>query len=247
MKLETTFKRAVIVMSLVALGTAFVLPTTAGAGEPGPIQFPLHDPGPIQCPDATYVVSDPGPIQSPSFVLVGPGPSQCPAGIDVLADPGPIGNPQGQAVALPLTAASCAAGTALFNTELSLLGAASPGPGPAGSGPPTGASPCPDGDTALAALHAALASVVAPPGSFARIDPGPISRPGGFVLIDPGPTQAPALYGAYRIDATGTPRGVFVFHDPGPVSFRLLRLVPSGTPGVSVLHDPGPISTPGAP
>ena len=50
----------------------------------------------------------------------------------------------------------------------------------------------------------------------------------------------------YRIDATGTPRGIFVENNPGPISFQLLLLVPSGTPGLSVLNSPGPINAPSA-
>jgi hypothetical protein len=227
------------VVPALVMGAGLVLASApAGAVNPGPIQIPLRDPGPINCPAGTFVTTNPGPQQSPSFVLVNPGPINCPAGIDVLRNPGPVGTPQGQAVSLPLSATDCAAGTALIDSELSLLGL---GPGGIGSGPPPASDPCPSGDAALAALGAALANVpVAPPGSFGFKNPGPLGTPGGFVLVNPGPTQAPAVGFAYLLDATGTPNGVWVEKNPGPNGFQLLVLAPSGTPGVSVLRNPGP-------
>jgi len=222
----------------------------AHAAEPGPIQIPLavfpgRDPGPVQCPGGTYVAVTPGRSQSAVFVLQDPGPIQCPAGIDVLRDPGPINLPavQNEAVALPLTAADCAQGIALFNQELALLGVPGTSPvGTAASAPGTN-DPCPGGTAALAALHGALANVPVAPGTFGLAEPGPINRPGGFVLAEPGPVQVPGVVFSYVLDRSGTPRGLWLEQDPGPISRpTLLVLVPSGTPGVSRLRDPGPIA-----
>ena len=148
------------------VGAGLVLAAgNAQAADPGPIQiplsvFPARDPGPTQCPGGTFVATDPGPVQAPVFVLVDPGPTQCPAGIDVLADPGPVQLPavQNEAVALPLTAADCAEGTALFNQELALLDAAGSGPVGTTAAAPVANDPCPGGTAALAALHGALAN-----------------------------------------------------------------------------------------
>jgi hypothetical protein len=243
MKLATVAKRALVLFPLAVITAGLAVPTAAGAASPGPIQFRLVNPGPIQCPTGTFVAVNPGPPQNPSFVLVGPGPIQCPAGVDALVHPGPPFAPQGGAVALPLTAVSCQEGTALFDTELSLLGASAPGPSPIGAGPAPGTGPCPGGDAAFAALESALANVpVAPPGSFGLISPGPIQNPGGLVLVSPGPIQAPGILLAYTYDSAGTPRGVLVEKDPGPAQAPgIFVLVPSGTPGVSVLRDPGPV------
>lgn len=241
MGLARIAKRAAALLPLTVVAAGLALPAAAGASQPGPTQIPLKDPGPIGCPAGTFVEINPGPVNSPSFVLINPGPTNCPSGIDVLKNPGPIGTPQGSAAALPLSAASCQAGTALFDTELSLLGASAPGPTPVGVGPVVGASPCPDGYAAFAALQAALANVpVAPPGAFGLVNPGPPQVPGGFVLINAGPVQAPAVFLAYAEDPTGTPNGLYVEKDPGPAGPKFLVLAPTGTPGVAVLKNPGP-------
>ena len=112
------------------------------------------------CPAGTYVAVGPGPIQQAVLVLMSPGPIQCPAGIDVLVSPGPIQAPAGQAVALPLTAASCDAGTALFDQELALLAAVGSVPGAGGGNVATDpADRCPGGTAALASLQAAIAAL----------------------------------------------------------------------------------------
>ena len=233
---------AVLIPTVAALVAMVGSAGTAQAASPGPIQIPFRSPGPggAQCPGATYVITNSGSTDSATFLLVPPGPTQCAPGIDLLRAPGPIGTPAGQAVALPLTAASCDQGTALFNSELGLVGGSAPGPTAGGPGA-SAAAPCPSGDAALAALQGALANVPIAPGASGLIISGPTGAPGAFVFKAPGPAGTPGLIGAYLIDATGTARGLFVFKQPGPSGVpELLLLVPSDTPGVSVLKAPGP-------
>ena len=249
------FQRVGALFALALIGATLALPSAAGASV-GPVQVPLKDPGPNGCPTGSYVAVDPGPIQSPFFVLKTPGPSGCAPGIDLLRAPGPVGAPQGIAVGLPLTAADCAQGTALFDTELLLLGAALPGPTPGTPGASGGsASACPSGDAALSALQAAMANVGVAPGSFG-LDKGgsvgprslpAVQNPGGYLLVNPGTTPAPALGGIYGDDRTGTPIGevvvAFLEGDPDqPIVVE--NLGSSSTPGVSVLRAPGPAGAP---
>ncbi len=179
---------------------AVVGSTPAGAVSPGPVQITLvaGSPPGATCPNGTYVAVSPGPTQSPVFVLISPGPVNCPQGSDVLVSPGPIGAPAptGQAVALPVTAKSCVAGTALLDQELTMLGSGTPG----GLAPTHKASRrvagCPSGDAALAALQAALANVPVGQGGTGFLTPGSFGLPAvqrGFVTVDPGPIQAPSL------------------------------------------------------
>jgi large repetitive protein len=200
------FALLIAVPMLVATGpvVATVGASPAGAAAPGPIQIPLQAASPpgVTCPNGTYVAKSPGPGGSPVFVLQDPGPIQCPAGIDVLVSPGSISAPAptGQAVALPLTAKSCAAGTALLNEELGMLGSGTPGMATVrhsarrSTGPP-----CPSGDAALAALHAALANVPGDPGGTGFITPGSFGLPAvqrAFFTVDPGPAvTSPVLTG----------------------------------------------------
>jgi hypothetical protein len=202
---------ALLVVTPLVVATGPVVATAwaspAGASSPGPVQIPLvaGSPPGVTCPSGTYVASNPGPTQSPVFVLSNPGPINCPPGADVLTSPGPTQAPTGQAVALPLTAKSCAVGTALFNQELTMIG---------GTPPPGGVAPthkaarraagCPSGDAALAALHAALANVPGDPGGKGFITPGSFGLPAvqrGFLTVDPGPISAPALTGSFQTNA----------------------------------------------
>jgi fibronectin-binding autotransporter adhesin len=255
MPLATVSKRVGALFALTLIGATLVLPNAAGASV-GPVQVPLKDPGPPSCPTGSYVAINPGPSQSPFFVLKTPGPGGCAPGIDFLRTPGPNGAPQGIAVALPLTAADCAQGTALFDTELLLLGGALPGPTPGtiGSSGASG-SVCPSGDAALSALQAAMANIGVAPGSFGLDKGGPVGprslpavqNPGGYLLVDPGTSPVPALGGIYGDDSTGTPIGevvvAFLEGDPDqPIVVE--NLDSSLTPGVSVLRAPGPVGAP---
>jgi hypothetical protein len=227
---------AATLIGLAVLGSAFVLPSTAGASTLGPIQLPLKNPGPGGCPGGTYVITDPGSAPSPTFVLADPGPSPCPAGIDVLLQPGAGGTPAGQAVALPLTAASCDAGLAVFDQEISLVGGSVPGP-VVGGPPPSSADPCPSGDVAFAALQGALANVPLAPGSVGLLSQ-PRSGHEVVVAFQEGDPDTPIVIGS--VNSTGTaPVGVFIERVPGPANAsQLFVLVPSGTPGVSVITCP---------
>src|SRR5579863_2936040 len=205
---STVIRRTVV-------GVALSLLAAAGSGSAlaavGPVQIPLRAPGPQGCPTGSYVATNPGPTVSPFFVLKQPGPGSCAPGIDLLRDPGPVGAPQGIAVALPLTAADCTQGTALFESELLLLGAALPGPGGGTIGSSAAsASACPSGDAALSALQAAIANVPVAPGSFGLDLAAPVplpgvQNPGGYLLVNPGASPAPALAAAYGDNSVGTP------------------------------------------
>jgi hypothetical protein len=162
------------------------------------------------------------------FVLSNPGPIGCPPGVDVLASPGPINAPAptGQAVALPLTAKSCAAGTALVNQELTMIGGTPPPGGVAAihkaARRPAG---CPSGDVSLAALHAALANVPGDPGGTGFITPGSFGLPAvqrGFVTVDPGPINAPALTGSFQESAW-----IFYFFNHSDGSHQLIVFHPT--------------------
>ncbi len=223
---------ALLVAIPMLLATAPVLAaigaSPAGAASPGPIQIPLlaGSPPGATCPGGTYVAVNPGPPQSPVFVLRNPGPNGCPQGSDVLINPGANNAPAptGQAVALPLTTKSCAAGTALLNQELSLLGSGTPG-GLARTHTTTRRSAgCPGGDAALAALNAALANVPSDPGGTGFTTPGSFGLPAvqrGFVTVNPGPIGAPALTGSFELKnwsfditnpSTGPSHQVIDFH-----------------------------------
>ena len=138
-------------------------------------------------------------------------------------NPDPINLAKGGAVALPLTEASCAVGTALFDQEISLIGGTSPGP-IAGGPPPSPADPCPSGDAAFAALQAASANVPVAPGSVAVLSPRP--RHEVVVAFVDGDPDNPIAIGSIHSAAT-TPLGVFVLRNPGPVA-----LIPSPSRGV---------------
>ncbi len=249
---QGTFSRrlgALVPVFLVGLGLALVPAPAGGAANAGPIQVPLRDPGPNGCPTGSYVATNPGPISSPYFVLKEPGPNGCAPGTDVLRDPGPQGAPQGIAVALPITAADCTQGTALFDTELLMLGAALPGPSSSPGGP---ATPCPSGDAALSNLEAAIANVPVAPGSFgidaaSRVALLPaVQNPGGFILVYPGTSSAPGVAGVYGdalIAGFGT-EVVVAFLEGDPDTPILVSSPSSFAPGVSVLKAPGPSGAP---
>jgi hypothetical protein len=208
--MERLRRLALLVVAPLVVATGPVVATAwaspAGAVNPGPQQIPLvaGSPPGVSCPGGTYVAINPGPQQSSVFVLVNPGPTQCPQGSDMLMNLGTAQAPTGQAVALPLTAKSCAAGTALLNQERTMLGSGTPGGlAPAHKGPRRAAG-CPSGDAALAALHAALANVPVAPGGSGFITPGSFGPPtvasGSFFTVDPGSVvAAPACTGGVHI------------------------------------------------
>ena len=234
---------ALLVVAPLVVATGPVVATAwaspAGAVNPSPQQIPLQAGSPpgVSCPGGTYVAVNPGPQQSPVFVLNSPGPISCPPGVDVLVDPEPGQAPTGQAVALPLTTKSCAAGTALFNQELTMLGGTPPPGGVAAihKAARRGAG-CPSGDASLAALHAALANVPGDPGGTGFVTPGSFGLPAvqrGFLTVDPGPILAPALTGSFEVKnwsfditnpATGPSHQVIVFH-PSPSGLTQVKLV----------------------
>jgi hypothetical protein len=234
---------------VVGLGVTLV-PAPADAMNFGPTQVPLSDPGPAGCPTGNYVATNSGSPSSPFFVLKNPGPGGCAPGIDVLKDPGPSQAPQGIAVALPLAAANCTQGTALFDTELLLLGAPVPGSPAVGSlglsGGPT--SVCPGGDAALAGLQAAIANVPSAPGSFG-IDLGApvalpaVQNPGGYILVHPGANSGPDLGGFYGDTLSRASVGAEVVVDflEGDPDRPILTSSPTATPGTSILKAPGPL------
>lgn len=230
---------------LVATGVLVAGAAPAGAGNPGPVQIPLvaGSPPGVTCPGGTYVAANPGPQQSPVFVLKDAGPLQCPPGSDVLVSPGPQQAPTGQAVGLPLTAKSCAPGTALLNQELSMLGTGTPG-GPAATHKNSRRTAgCPSGDAALAALHTALANVPGDPGGTGFITPGSFGLPAvqrGFVTVDPGPINAPALSGSFELkdwsfDVTNNGQAGSQVSGPGHVTFNF-KVSPSGLTKVHLVQ-----------
>jgi hypothetical protein len=232
MGLAVHLKRTVVLVAVLILGAAVGLPATAGAGDTGPIQIPLTDPANGACPQANYVVVSPGAGSSPVFLVVPPGPVGCPPGLDLSIGAGAPGAPAGEAVAEPLTATSCQAGTDLIDSQITVLGQ-TPGSG-VGSGPPGGGnSACPGGDAAFTQLE----------GEIARLSSKFLEEEGiyyffkhsdtGHVLVVGGAAGVPALAGDYDT-ATGTPEGVFTRRTPGspPV---LYALQPSSTAGVSTV------------
>lgn len=222
--------RALVPAFVLGAGLA-ALPTTAGAAIPGPVQIPLTDPANGgSCPQASYVVVSSGASAWQVFLVVPPGPVGCPPGLDMPLDAGAAGTPPGQALALPLTAASCQVGTDLFDVQITALGQ-TPGGG-IGSGSPGGSSACPSGDAALANLQLALSSVSRLQESqgiyyFFAHDSGK------HALVVAGATQVPVLVGVSD-NATGTPGGVFTLRPPDspPV---LYELQPSATEGVATV------------
>ncbi len=233
---------ALLVVAPLVVATGPVVATAwaspAGAINPSPQQIPLvaGSPPGVSCPGGTYVAVNPGPQQSPVFVLNNPGPTQCPPGADVLINPGPTQAPVGQAVALPLTAKSCAAGTALFNQELTMIGGTPPPGGvatdpqgrtPRGRVPERGYRPgCPTRGPSQRARRSWREGVHHP--RLLRAS----SRPARLPHVDPGPINAPALTGSFEIKAwsfditnpaTGPSHQVIVFH-PSPSGLTKVKL-----------------------
>ena len=236
------FRRLALLVAVpMVLATGPVLATVgaspAGANSPGPIQISLlaGSPPGATCPNGTYVAISPGPVQSPVFVLINPGPIGCAQGSDVLVSPGSSQAPTGQAVALPLTAKSCATGTALLNQELTMLGSGTPGglaPAHMATRRTTG---CPGGDAALAALQAALANVPVAPGGTGFLTPGSFGLPAvqrNFVTVNPGAVQAPALTGSFES------KGISYFFTHGDGSHQLIdfRVLASGLTKVHLVQ-----------
>jgi hypothetical protein len=216
-----------------ARGASAAGSVSGAAASPGPIDIPLTDPADGGgCPQANYVVLSPGG-PSEVFLVAPPGPPGCASGgLDVSIDPGAVGAPPGEAVALPLTAQSCEAGTELIDSQITALGQ-TPGGGIL-SGPPAGGnSLCPGGDAASAQLHSILVGL-----SQIREDDGIYyfftRGEFGHTLVVGGTTGVvPALAGTYD-DSTGDPVGVFVLRPPG-VPAGVFRLQPSGTAGVATV------------
>ncbi len=230
-------------LSILAAAAAFVLLTLAGgasaaggvtdaAANPGPLNISLTDPANGgSCPQANYVVLSPGG-PSQVFLVAPAGPPGCASGgLDMSIDPGAVGAPPGEAVALPMTAQSCEAGTQLIESQITALGQ-TPGGGIV-SGPPSGGnSLCPGGDAASAQLHSILV------GLPQALEEGGIyyffnHDQGGHVLVGGTTGVVPALTGAYD-DSTGDPVGVFVLRPPG-LPPGVFRLQPSGTAGVATV------------
>ncbi len=234
---RTAVRPAVFWAASLAVSAAFAAvatPIVAQAALAGPLQVVLRDPGPIRCPAGTDVTVQPGPTQSPYFVLKNPGPGGCAPGIDLFGDPGASSSPQGIAIGLPLTAADCAQGTALFDTELLSLGASPPGPA-------TGSSPCPSGDVALSGLQVAIANVAVAPNSIGldkggRVVLPAVQNPGGYLLVDPGSSGGQALNGLYGVTRVG--QEVMILFEDGDPDHPIVVGNPI-TPGVSILTYPG--------
>src|SRR5581483_5369313 len=240
MRVLRAFVTAAVIGPVAGVGLAVGTTTPAWAASPGIAKFALTsfgptNHGPQSCPAGAFVAVNPGPQQSPGFLLVQPGPANCPAGIDVLLRPGPLQSPQGEAVALPLTAADCQAGTGLFTQELALIGGNPAGGLPGAAADP--ASACPTGDAAFAALEAALATVptVAPgPGTFFYRNPGPTGF--NFVTVNPSPVQAPRVSVLYGQASIG--REVIVAFLEGDPDTPILVGSANGTAGVAMLKVP---------
>lgn len=211
-------------------------PSATPTPPSSPIAIALTDPTAGSCPQASYVVVNPGAAATAVFLVVPPGPAGCPPGIDLTIDAGAIeagaeGTAAGEAVALPLTASSCQAGTDLTDSQLTALGQ-TPGAGittgPAGGGN----SACPGGDAALLQLQHATARL-----TRALEDEGIYylfgHSHGGHVLIVGGAAEQSALAGTYGT-STGTPQGVFTLRSPGSLPARF-ALRPSSTAGVSAV------------
>jgi hypothetical protein len=208
------------------------LPTPGGAISPGPSQIPLIDSANGgSCPQAEYVVVSSGAGASQVLLVVPPGPVGCPPGLDMTVTTGLAGLPPGEALALPLTAASCQAGTDLLNSEITALGQ-TPGGGISSGPPGGGSSPCASGDAAWAQLQPIVASVPRLLEEFGiyyyfQHDIGK------HTLVVAGAPGVPIIVGAFN-NATGTPGGVFTL-SPADSPSALYALQPSGTVGVATI------------
>jgi hypothetical protein len=224
--------RSAVALALVApLATLLLSAVVAGpaaAASGAPVTILLTDPANgASCPQAGFVVVNPGG-PSEVFLAVPPGPPGCaPEGLDMAINPGAVGAPVGQAVALPLTAESCRAGTQLIDGQIMALGQT-----PAvGTG--VGNSPCPGGDAAFAQLQEVTFSFVSRLAEEEGIYYFFRHSDGGHVLVVGGAAGVSAIAGVY--DASGgTPIGAFLLHASGSPPAAVV-LQPSGTAGVATV------------
>ncbi len=224
-------RRLQTLVGLAVVLAAFWLPETARAANPAAVNFPLNDPASGEsCPQAFFFVS-PGAGPSPMFLIVPPGPIGCPLGLDMTLTVGAQGTTSGEAVALPLTATSCQAGTYLINSQITALGQ-TPGGG-ISSGPPGATSACPGGEAAWTQLEGSfslISRLMEEEGIFYFFR----HSDGSHTLVVAGGTGLPVLEGVYRYEGTGTPEGRFSLraHASPP---DVYALQPSGTPGVATI------------
>jgi hypothetical protein len=207
-----------------------LLTAPAGASALGPVRVQLTGlANEASCPQANYVVVSQGSGQSQEFLVVPPGPTGCPAGLDLNLSPGTAGAPSGEADALPLTADSCQAGTALLDSQITALGQL---PGAVGAGTPDGNSVCPGGDAAFTQLQTSFGLVsrlLEEEGIFYFFQ----HDSGHHSLVVAGAPGVPSLIGVYDV-ATGTPEGAFTVSSPGSIP-AVYVLQPSGTAGVATI------------
>jgi hypothetical protein len=219
-----------LVVVLVAGAGLTLLIAPAGASSLGPVRVQLIGlANESNCPQANYVVVSQGSGQSQLFLEVPPGPAGCPGGLDLNINPGTAGAPSGEANALPLTADSCQAGTALLDSQITALGQSQGG---IGAGPPGGNSVCPGGDAAFAQLQTSfdlVSRLLEAEGIFYFFQ----HDSGHHSLVVAGAPGVPALTGVYDV-ATGTPEGAFTVSSPGS-SPVLYVLQPSDTAGVATV------------
>jgi hypothetical protein len=220
----------VAALAIAAGGAVHAVAADPTAVERVPIEW--VGPAGTACSGGTLVFRNPAPgATSEMIALIYPSDSSsCAAGLDVLKGAGPGGD--GTAVALPLNANDCSAGTTLLETEISLIIAIMPGLS-ADSSPGSSASPCPGGDAAYADLQAALSNVPIAPGVAVLKQPGPLGAP-SFVHKAPGPFGIPGIELSYVLDSTGTPTGHVVEMHSGQAEASDF-LVPSGIAGDAAL------------
>ncbi len=247
-----------ITMLTVALAAAPVLSPDTAAAQSAPSGAPrifVVLPTAPACPAGIEAFVPPVDPEAPArlAIVVPPGPAGagCAGGLALLMDFLPPVDPDrrvGTAVALPLTTASCAAGTAVLEgiAEM-LIPPIDPDAPPASST----VDACPAGDAALAEIKRVITllrepfdTTGCPAGAVAPLPPSwPSRTPGTAVLQPPDPARPECLPGTLLLvgyTPAGSPRGLLgvAFPPiPGISGLQEILFIRPGTvqiaPGVS--------------